>query len=98
MAELSMEDVGRLGNEAAKEAIEYIMCCVADPLTPTEDERKMVVVLFAICIAAMNTHLLMNCPPEVYKESQDLILQFMEAKSQAIQAHVRSKLPPEGEE
>jgi hypothetical protein len=88
MANATTDDIIAHGMEASKLALEYVMNLVTNPAKPTEDEQRAVVVAIASCIAGLNTKLLLHCNPDVYRESQDMILRFMEAGSQGIKKHI----------
>lgn len=92
MSEATTDDIIGSGMEAAKLALEYIANLVADPSQATEDEQRAVVVAICSAIAALNTKLLLNCNDDVYKDSQDMIIRFMEAGSQKIQTQLKEDL------
>lgn len=78
MANTTSDDIVGHGLGAAKMALEYISAIIADPKNATEDEGRALIVAICACIAGLNTRLYQNCPPEVYKESQELILRLMD--------------------
>lgn len=87
------------GVEAARLALEYISAIIPNPREASEDERRAIVVALCSCIASLNTKLLTNCPQDVYRESQDLILRLMEGASQGVARHRSTILTPdEGKE
>jgi len=95
MSNVTTDDIIGHGMAAAKVALEYIASIVPNLTKATEDEQRAVLVATCACIAGLNTKLLQNCQPDVYKETQDMILRFMEAASHGIISHTPEK--PEGE-
>ncbi len=95
MPEATTDDIVGHGMEAAKVALEYCSSFIKDMTNPTEDEARALIVAIAACIAGLNTKLFLNCAPTAYKESQQLILSFMDAAAGGIAQHIKDT--PEGE-
>lgn len=95
MTEVTTDDIVGHGMEAAKLALEYCSSFIHDIKNPTNDEARALIIAIASCIAGLNTKLLIGCAPQAYKESQELILKFMEAGSSGIAKQL--KKTPEGE-